>query len=694
MTVTDLHPDAQALLQPWPGDFGGLPPWDHVTPQALEAAFVRALELKRDELAAIAGHSGPPTFANTIEPLEDAGRPLSRLQTLLAVMSQTMATGEMPAVHARLAPLAAAMDDRIAHDQRLFARIDQVFREHAALGLGPEQMRLVELTHGRLLRRGAALDGAAKQRLAQINARCATLFARFQANLQHDERQLVWIDTEAGLAGIGEALRRAMRQAATELGRADAWVLRNMRAMVWPFLTQSTRRELREQVWRMWTTRGDHPGEQDNNPVIREILALRGEKARLLGHQSFAHFATADRMARAPQAALAMLERTWQPVLAATQGQIADYQAVADAEGAGFLLTPWDRLHYAEKFRQQRFRFDSEALRPYLSLDAVLQAMFWAAERLHGFSFHPLGDEVPRLDASVRVYELRRQDRSAGVLYVDLFARPGKGHGSYQLQWRSAETFRGSVLPISCFTSNLPKPAAGEPTLLAWEYANVFFHEFGHALHMLANRTAYPSLGPMHVAWDFVELPALLNERWLAEPELLQRFARHYQTSEPLPAAMMEALQAVLRHDRIFSVNLDYLGAAIADLRMHLLADGTPGREVDPVGVEDETLARLGMPQAWDLVMRMPNCWHAWSDAYAAGLYVYLWADVMAADVADAFSGSAGGWYDAGVAQRFFDEVLSVGNGTPAEEAFRNFRGRDPDPLALLRRFGLDTLAE
>ena len=689
MNTTDLSPDAQALLAPWPGAFGGLPPWDRTTPQALEAAFVRALELKREELAAIAGSTEPPTFINTIEALEDAGRPLSRLQTLLAAMSQTMATGEMPAVHRRLAPLAAAMDDQIAHDERLFVRIDSVFRERDALALNAEQRRLVELTHDRLLRRGAALDRVAKARLAKINARYAMLFTSFQANLQHDEQQAVWIDHEADLAGTNEALRRTLRQAATDLGRPTAWAVRNMRAMVWPFLTQSTQRDLREQVWRMWTTRGDHAGTHDNNPLIREILALRGEKARLLGYETYAHFATANRMARTPEAALATLERTWQPVLAATRRQIDDYQAVADSEGAGFALMPWDRLHYAEKFRQERFHFDSEALRPYLSLDAVLQAMFWAAERLHGLTFHTLGDEVPRLHPTVRVYELRRHGRSAGVLYVDLFARPGKGHGSYQLQWRSAETFRGTVLPISCFTSNLPKPADGEPTLLAWEYANVFFHEFGHALHMLANATAYPSLGSMHVAWDFVELPALLNERWLAEPELLQRFARHHETGEAMPAAMMEALQAVLRHDRIFSVNLDYLGGAIADMRMHLLADGAPGREVDPVTVENETLAQLGMPQAWDQVMRMPHCFHAWSDAYAAGLYVYLWADMMAADAAEAFTQAPGGWYDAQVAQRLYDDVLSVGTRLPAEEAFRNFRGRDPDASALLRRFGL-----
>jgi peptidyl-dipeptidase Dcp len=687
MTEAALSLEAAALLKPWRGPCGGLPPFGQVTPPALEAAYRAAIDLKRAELRAITDNPQPATFANTVEALEHSGRPLARLQTLLSVYAQTMATGDMPAVHQRLAPLASALEDEFAQDGKLFARIDAVFRARAELGA--VQRRLVELIHERMLRRGAALPPPARARLAQINARYAELFARFSANLQADEKQVVWIETEAGLAGLPQSLRKALRQAAIDLGRPEAWAVRNMRALVWPVLTQSTRRELREQAWRMWTRRGDNPGEHDNNPVIREIVALRGEKARLLGYPSFAHLATADRMARTPQAALAMMERTWGPVLEVSQQQIAQYQAIADAEGAGITLAPWDRLHYAEKFRQARFGFDNEALRQYLGLDAMLQAMFWAAERLYGFSFNELPVDVPRLDDTVRVVELQRDGECAGVLYIDLFARPGKGHGSYQNQWRSAETFRGRVLPISCITSNLPKPTPGEPTLLAWEYANVFFHEFGHALHMLDNGTAYPSLGSMHVAWDFVELPSLLNERWFSEPELLARFARHHQTGEAMSQPMQDALNASLQHDRVFSVNLDYLAGAIADMRMHLLADGRPGRELDPVTIENQTLAELGMPAAWDLIMRMPHCFHSWSEHYAAGMYVYLWAEVMAADAAEAFAQAPGGWYDSDTARRWHETVLSVGTSVPADEAFRNFRGHEPDPDALMRRFGL-----
>lgn len=689
-----MNPEVQALLDPWPDQglphLGGLPPWDRVTPAALEAAYRAAVEQHRAELRAIADDPAPPDFANTVEALEDCGRALARLQTLLSVCAQTLATGDMVAVVQRLAPLRATADDAVAHDPRLFARVQQVHGQRHALP--DEACRLVELLHERLLRRGAGLPPAARQRLAAIHARCAELGARFMRNLQADEQRCVWVDDEAQLAGLPEPLRRQLHQAAADAGQPQRWAVRNQRAVVWPLLTQATDRALRERVWRLWTGRGDQAGEHDNKPLVAEMLALRGEKARLLGHRSYAHLALSDRMARTPEAALALLERTWAPVMAATQGQLQAYQALADADplrGPGIPLAPWDRLHYAEQLRRSRFGFDTEALRPYLGLDRLREALFWAAGRLHGLSFHALPDTVPRPAPDVAMFELRRDGQPHGVLVFDLFARPGKGHGSYQQQWRSAERFRGRVLPVSCITSNLPAPAAGEPVLLAWEYANVLFHEFGHALHMLCNASAYPSLGPLNVPWDFVELPSLLNERWLADRELLQRFARHHATGQPVPAALLDALEASLAYDRIFSVNLDYLSCAIVEMKLHLLADGQ-APPPDVVRFENDTLARLGMPPAWDQIMRMPHNVHAMSDAYAAGLYVYLWADVLAADAAEAFAQAPGGWYDAELARRWHDTVLSAGARRPADEAYRAFRGRDPDPGALMRRFGLD----
>ncbi len=463
-----------------------------------------------------------------------------------------------------------------------------------------------------------------------------------------------------------------------------------MRVARWPFLTLATRRDLREQVWRMWTNRGDNTGPLDNRPVAAEILQLRGELARLMGYPSFAHFALADRMARTPETALALLERTWASVKPRALAQVVDYQALADREGAGIRLAPWDRQFYAEKLRRERFGLDGDAVKAHFPLDAVLQAMFWAAGRVHGLAFKAVAG-APLIHPTVRVFEVSRGDEVVGVIYFDLFNRPGKAHGSYQTQYREAEHFRGRVLPISGVYSTFPAPPdmdKGQPVLLPWEYANVFFHEFGHALHMLHCTSAYRSLGSQHVAWDFVELPALINERWLRDRELLARFARHHVTGEPIAPQLVDRIEQGLKYDRIFSLNPDFLLPAIVDMRLHLLADGS-GQPIDPVQVEADTLAELGMPEAWDLIMRVTHNFHLFIGAYAAGLYSYLWADVMAADAVETFERAAGGIYDATVSRAWIDKVLSVGHRVAAEDAFRDFAGHDPDPTPLHRRFGL-----
>lgn len=687
-----LSPDAQALLAPWPicgmPQLGGLPPYDHATPAALQQALPVAVEAKRRTVRAIADSTEAPNFENTVAALEDCGRELRDLQALCVAVASTASVGEMPAVAQQLAPLVPALEVEIAHDPALFARIDAVWRNRHASGLDTQQIRLVEVLRERMVHAGAALAAEAKTRLKAINARLAVLSSQFNQNMNAEQAaQAVWLVSQDDLAGLSEPQRQAAAAAATALGREGVWAIPNQRPAVWPFLIHSTRRDLRERVWRMWNDRCDNDGPHDNKPVIAEILRLRGERARLLGHASHAHGVLAMRMARTPETAMAVMRRTWDAVLAATQRQVAEYQAVADAEGAGFRLAPWDRLHYAEKLRRRRFDLDGEVVRQYLPLDRMLEAMFWAAGRVHGLSFEEL-PYAPRLHPSIRVFEVRRADESVGVLYADLFHRPGKAHGSHQHQMRSAESFRGRVLPISNMVSGLPPSPPGKPVLLPWEYANVLFHEFGHALHMLLNRARYPSLGSLQVAWDLVELPSLLNEYWLRDRELLARFARHHATGEPMPGALIERLEAGLKYDRIFSVNLDYLGAAIVDMTLHLMADGR-GREIDAVAVERETLAELGMPLAWDLILRVTSSLHSFAGGYDAGLYSYLWADLMAADAAEAFLQSPGGLYDADVARSWRDSIVSVGHTVPAAETFRRFRGRDPDPGALMRRFGL-----
>jgi peptidyl-dipeptidase Dcp len=690
-TNAAVSADAQALLAPWSGPCGGLPPLEGVQPAALEEAVRAAIEMKRAEVRAVAANPAPPTFENMAEALEGCGPALNRVLCLHRVLANSLSLGDMPAVARRLAPLLAALDDEIAHDERLFDRLTAVWNQRGQAGLAPEQQRLVDVLRTRMQRRGAGLPQEAKLRLAEINASLAALSSQYNQNLIHEAgSQAVFIEDESGLDGLPDALRQAAAAAATERNRPGIWAIPNARGSVWPFLTLATRRELREKVWRMWTGRGDNPGPHDNTPIAAEILQLRGELARLMGYPSYAHFALADRMARTPETALTLLERTWRSVKPAAQAQLADYQAIADREGASIRLAPWDRQFYAEKLRRQRFGLDGDAVKAHLPLEAVLQAMFWAAGRVHGLGFKPLAD-APLIHPSVRVYEVSRGDEPVGVLYFDLFNRPGKAHGSYQMQYREAESFRGRVLPIAAIYSTFPPPpnmAQGQPVLLPWEYANVFFHEFGHALHMLHCTSAYASLGSQHVAWDFVELPALINERWLRDRELLARFARHHITGDPMPDELIDCIEQGLKYDRIFSLNPDFLLPAIVDLRLHLLADGS-GAPIDPVLVEKDTLAELGMPDAWDLIMRVTHNFHIFIGAYAAGLYSYLWADVMAADAVETFERAAGGIYDATVSRTWIDQVLSVGHRVPADQAFRQFAGHDPDPMPLQRRFGL-----
>ncbi len=677
---------AQALLAPWVGPYGGLPPLADAMPAAIEEAIRAAVEIKRAEVQRVSANPAPPTFANTVEALEDCGRALERVRCVFVVYNNSHSLGEMPATAQRIAPLLPALDDAIAHDDRLFARVQRVWDLRA--NLAPEQQRLVDVWLQRLTRRGAGLSAADKQRLAQINARIAELSSRYNQNLIAEGEQAVFIDESAGLEGLSEAQRQAAAKATADKGRPGAWAIPNVRGNVWPFLTHATHRGYREQVWRMWTQRGD----PDNQPLAAEMLRLRGELARLMGYPSFAHYALADRMARTPETVNALLARTWASVKPIAEQQVADYQAIANREGLGDTLKPWDRQHYAEKLRRERFGLDGDEVKAHFPLDSVLQAMFWAAGRVHGLRFKRIHD-APLVHPSVQVYEARRDGEVLGLLYFDLLHRPGKMHGSYQFQYREAESFRGKVLPVSGVYSSFPPPPEGQPVLLPWEYANVFFHEFGHALHMLHCTSTYRSLGSQHVAWDFVELPSLLNERWLRDRELLQRFARHHITGQPMPDSLIDRIEQGLNYDRIFSLNPDFLLPAIVDMRLHLLADGS-GRAIDPVQVENDTLAELGLPAAWDVIMRVTHNFHLFIGGYyAAGLYSYLWSDVMAADAARVFESAPGGIYDSATAKAWIAKVLSVGHRVPADQAFRDFAGHEPDPAPLQRRFGLQPSA-
>ena len=505
-------------------------------------------------------------------------------------------------------------------------------------------------------------------------------------NLTAEQDALVlWLADEDDLDGLGCEQRAAMADAANKRERPGQWALPIQRPMVWPFLTRSRRRDLRERAWKLWMGRGANDGEHDNRPVMAEILRLRGEKARLLGYPSYADLAMATRMAADPQAALDLLLEVWRAVEATTRRQLAELKKLARADGLDGELQAWDRLYYAEQYRQSHFGLDADAVRPYLSLDAVKSALFWSAERLYGLRFRRL-DEAPVHHPDVEAFLVHRGDDPLGVLWLDLHQREGKSPGSWQAQLQAHSSHPVPSLVHTAVVSSLPRPRDGEPALLVWELANVLFHEFGHALHMLLCRASYPSLGSLAVEWDFIELPALLNERWLRDPELLSLHARHVETGEPMPEELLASLNEGLRYDRIFSLTLEYLATAIVDLRLHQLADG---RAVDAMAVEEEVLSELDAPAAVEPLLRVPHAMHTFSEAYAAGVYSYLWADVLAAEAGSLFERAPGGLWEPRVADRYRETILEAGSTAPAAELFRALIDRAPSPSALLDRSGL-----
>jgi len=676
--------EAASLLEPWPEAAGigiGLPPFERLEPRGLEEALELALDKRREAAAAIAGDPRPPTFENTVEALEVGAMPLARLENLLRHLASTGSGEEIQALHQRMAPRLAALEDEIAGQGDLLERIAAVLEQEC---LTAEQRRLAEVLRERL--RGAGLEPEARTRWTQVNTRLSDLQVRFMRNLTAEQDALVlWLAAEDELDGLGCEQRAAMADAAGKRGRPGQWALPIQRPMVWPFLVRSRRRDLREKVWKLWMGRGANGGEHDNRPVMAEILRLRGEKARLLGYSSYADLAMANRMAANPQAALDLLLEVWRAVEATTRRQLAELQKLARTDGLDGELQAWDRLYYAERYRQSHFGLDAEAVRPYLSLDAVKSALFWSAERLYGLRFRRL-DEAPVYHPEVEAFLVHRGDDPLGVLWLDLQQREGKSPGSWQAQLQARSSRRVPDVVHTVVVSSLPRPRDGEPALLVWELANVLFHEFGHALHMLLCRASYPSLGSLAVEWDFVELPALLNERWLRDRELLSLHARHVETGEPMPEDLVTSLDEALRYDRIFSLTLEYLATAIVDLRLHQLADG---RAIDAMAVEEEVLSELGVPAAVEPLLRVPHAMHTFSEAYAAGVYSYLWADVLAAEAGSLFERAPGGLWDAHVADRYRATILEAGSSAPAAELFRALIDREPSPSALLDRFGL-----
>ncbi|HKU73382.1 MAG TPA: M3 family metallopeptidase [Pyrinomonadaceae bacterium] len=687
-TVMTATPEENPLLAKWEGPFGGVPPFDRVQIPLFKPALEAGMAAQIAEIEKIANNSAPPDFENTIVALERTGEAFDRVGTLYSIWGSTMASPEYQAVQREMAPRLAAFQDQITQNEPLFKRIEAVYNSPAKAKLNPEQQRLTWLYYTNFVRAGARLNVDSKKRLSQINQQLAGLYTKFSQNVLAEETdQFLVLKSEDELAGLPQSLRDAAAAAAESKKQPNTWVIMNTRSSIDPFLTYSDRRDLREKAWRMFVNRGDNGGEHDNNAIITEILQLRAERAKLLGFPTHAHWRLENSMAKTPEKAMELMEAVWKPSVARVHEEVADMQALADKEGAKIKIEPWDYRYYMEKVRKAKYDLDQNEIKPYLQLEKLREGIFWVAGELFNFNFTPVTN-VPVAHPDVRVWEVtdKTSKKHIGLWYFDPYARAGKRSGAWMNAYRTQERVNGEITTIVSNNSNFVKGKPGEQVLISWDDATTMFHEFGHALHGLNSNVTYPSLSGTAVARDYVEFPSQLLEHWLSTPEVLQRFALHYQTGKPIPQELVDKIKRSATFNQGFAT-VEYLAAALVDMKLHLAGD----RKIDPDAFERETLTQLGMPKEIVMRHRTPQFLHIFSsDSYSAGYYSYLWSDVLTADAFGAFVEGKGP-YDRAVAERLRKNVFSVGNTIDPADAYRGFRGRDPKIDALMKKRGFAT---
>jgi peptidyl-dipeptidase Dcp len=682
MTTTATTP-ANPLLAPWTGPFGGVPPFEKVKVSDLAPALEAGMAQQFEEIERIARDPAAPTFENTIAALERTGRALDRVATIYGIYGSTLNDEAVQAVEREVEPKLAAFRDRITQNQPLFERVEKVYETRASANLTPEQERLTWVYYTNFVRSGAKLDAAGKKRVAEINQELAKLFTTFGQNVLKDENEgVIYIEQEADLAGLPQGVRDGMAQGAEGRGQKGKWAIANTRSSVEPFLTYADNRALREQAWRMFVNRGDGGGATDNNATIAQILQLRAERAKLLGYPTHAHWRLENAMAKTPERAMELMEAVWSPAVARVHEEVADMQTLADAEKAGIRIEPWDYRYYAEKVRKEKYDLDESEVTPYMQLENLREGMFYMAKELFGFHFKQV--QVPVYHPDVRAWEVTNpQGGLVGLWYFDPYARKGKRSGAWMNAYRTQEKFDGDIKTIVSNNSNFVKGKPGEPVLISWEDARTLFHEFGHALHGLSSNVNYPSVAGTAVPRDYVEFPSQLLEHWLSTPEILNKYALHYQTGKPIPQELVAKIDAADKFNQGFKT-VEYLSSALVDMKLHL-AGSTP---IDPDKFERETLTALGMPSEIVMRHRTPQFNHVFSgDGYSAGYYSYLWSDTITADAWEAFT-EAGGPWDKAVGKRLRDNVFAVGNTIDPAIAYRQFRGRDPGIDALMRKRG------
>ncbi len=672
------------LLAEWHTDFG-VPPFDLIRNEHYEPAFREAMARHKAEIEAIVNHPEPPTFENTIVALERSGALLRRVSRVFGAVNAAHTNDTLQAVDRTLAPLRAAHSDDITLNPILWERVRTVFEQRAELGLDAEQERLLEETHKRFVRAGAALSEVAKARVREINGELAELTTRFGDNVLAETNAFELLVTDsADLGNLPANLVSLAAEKARAAGHPQGWLFTLDRPSIEPFLDASPNRDLRRQIFTAYLMRGDNDNERDNKKILARIAALRAEKAALMGYPTHAHFVLADAMAETPERVMAFLEQVWKPALEVAKKERSDLQALMNQEGVAGKLEGWDWRHYTEKVRKARYDLDQEALLPYFEVNAVRDGVFMVAGRLYGLTFHER-PELPRWHPDQQVFEVREADgRHLGVLYLDFFARPSKRQGAWMNSLRVQSKLDGPVSPIVTVNFNFPAPAGGQPSLIGLDNALTLAHEMGHALHGLLSDVTYESLAGTAVPRDFVELPSQIMENWMTEPEVLRAYARHYQTGEPLPDAVIEKIQASATFNQGFAT-VEFIAAAFLDMAWHTLSRPV---EHEARAFEQDEMARIGLIPEIPPRYRSTYFNHIFSGGYSAGYYSYLWAEVLDKDAFQAFK-ETGNLFHPEVAARFRREILARGGTRPGMELYRNFRGREPSIQALLEARGL-----
>jgi len=671
------------LLTEWSGPFG-LPPLPAIAPEHFRPAFERALAAHRAEIDAIAANAGSPSFDNTIVALEKSGRALDRVSNVFFVLAGAHTGDAIEAIEREVSPLLARHSNALYLNAKLYARIAELYRRRDKLGLNAEHARVLDRYHTRFVRAGAALDKPAQDRLAAINERLASLGTQFGQNVLADEKAYALVLEEGDLTGLPDFARAAARAAAEERGHPGKYAITLARSSCESFLQFSARRDLREKVFQAWIKRGENGGATDNRALIAEMVTLRGERAKLLGFATYADYRLDDQMAKTPQAARNLLDEVWGRARAKAAVERDALQKLIAEEGGNFALAPWDWRYYTEKLRKAKFDLDEAEIKPYFQLDKMIDAAFETAHRLFGLTFTPVA--VPLYHPDARAFEVKdAQGRHVGLFIGDYFARASKHSGAWMTSLRDQEKLSGDVRPVILNICNFSKPAAGEPALLSFDDARTLFHEFGHALHGLLSNVTYPLLAGTSVSSDFVELPSQLYEHWLEVPEILQKYARHARTGEPMPKALLDRLLATRTFNQGFAT-VEYTACALVDLDIHALPAAA---DLDVSKFERDDLDALHMPAEIVMRHRLPHFQHLFSgDGYAAGYYSYMWSEVLDADAFEAFA-KTGNAFDPATAQRLRDWIYSAGNLRDPAEAYKAFRGRLPTIDALLKKRGL-----